>query len=149
LSMSSPMHHTGMLVYYLCWMEFLLPLYLYSAECGQNNFLTSYVHIYHSYYPSIRITILRNYEVNNTVWAESCLVWCVFVCVTFASVHPLCRMLLHLAPSDHILYKSQQIHLQIFFLHMLTNLFLSPQNAVYFLVLSFLVHKIFIFYVMV
>lgn len=43
-----------------------LPLYLCSTECGQNNFLPRYVHIYHSYYPSIRIINVPNYKVSDS-----------------------------------------------------------------------------------
>jgi len=70
------------------------------------------------------------------------------VCVTFGSVDSVCRMLVQLPPNDCISYISQWIYLLIFLTHA-DQCVLSPQNAVYIIVLSFLAHKIFIFYIMV
>jgi len=104
-------------LYVICveWNFFYCYIYVV-PNVDRTVFLTRYIHIYCSYYPSIRIISLRNYEVNNTVWAESCLLWC----VNFGYVHPVCRMLVQLSPNIYIFVIG---YIYWFFWHMLTNVF--------------------------
>jgi len=62
-------------------------------------------------------------------------------------MHPIYRKGVPLVPIGRFLYISQQIYLIIFLDLLSPSSFRPPQNVVYFLMLPFLVHELFTFYI--